>query len=138
MVITTVPILVSVSPKPATVLAGGQLTFTANVEGNSNTAVTWSLSGGGSLSTTSGSTTTYTAPAAAGTATLTATSLADGSCSGSAAISIKTRDFNGDNFIDILDLALFARAFGSDNALFDLDGNGTVTEADFALFLAGF
>ena len=137
-IITSVPVLVSISPQPAIVLTGGQLTFTASVAGSTNTAVTWSLNGGGSLSTATGSTTTtYTAPAAAGTATLTATSLADGSCSGSAAISIKTRDFNGDNFIDILDLALFARAFGSDNALFDLDGNGTVTEADFALFLAG-
>ena len=135
--ITTVPVLVSVSPKPATVMTGGQLIFTANVAGNANTSVSWSLSGGGSLSGSTATSTTYTAPVAGGIATITAASQVDASCSDSATITIKTRDFNGDSTVDVLDLALFARAFGSGNAIFDLDGNGTVTDADFALFLAG-
>ena len=136
-------ITVAVSPKPATVLTGGQVVFTAVVTGTSNTAVTWSLSGGGSISSSTGATTTYTAPAAAGSATVTATSQASSSSSDSATIIIKTRDFNGDGSTDVLDLASFARAFGSTpsssnwNAAADLDGDGDVDDTDLTLFLAG-
>ena len=142
--LTVSSITVAVSPKPATVLTGGQVLFTAVVTGTSNTAVTWSLSGGGALSGSTATSTTYTAPAAAGTATLTATSQASGSSSDSATITIKSRDFNGDGNTDVLDLASFARAFGSTpsdsnwNAAADLNGDGVVNDTDLTLFLAGF
>ena len=58
---------------------GGTQQFTASVSGSSNTAVTWSSTGG----TVSG-TGLYTAPAAAGTYTVKATSVADSTKSASA------------------------------------------------------
>ena len=141
--LTVSSITVAVSPKPATVLTGGQVVFTAVVTGTSNTAVSWSLSGAGSISSSTGATTTYTAPATAGSATVTATSQASSSSSDSATITIKSRDFNGDGSTDVLDLASFARAFGSTpsssnwNAAADLDGDGDVDDTDLTLFLAG-
>ena len=56
---------------------------------------------------------------------------------------IKTLDLNGDGTLDILDLALLARAYGSTasspnwNPAADLNGDGVVDDADVALFLAG-
>ena len=137
-------VTVTVSPKPVTLLTGGQATFTAVVTGTANTAVTWSLSGGGALSGSTATTTTYTAPATGGTATVTATSQASPSRSDSATITVKTRDQNGDGLTDVLDLASFARAYGATssssnwNAACDLDGNGTIDDNDIALFLTGF
>ncbi len=61
-----------------------------------------------------------------------------------ASFTVKSRDFNGDGSTDILDLALFARAFGSTssssnwNAAADLNGDGSVDDSDLTLFLAGF
>ncbi|RIH90939.1 hypothetical protein Mterra_00017 [Calidithermus terrae] len=78
----------TVSPKTQTVVAGGApVNFTATLTGASGT-ITWSLSGPGSISTTTGAGTTYTPPASVAspqTATLTATS---GSLSDNATITI--------------------------------------------------
>jgi hypothetical protein len=68
--------VVAVSPKTASILAGGSAQFSAAVTGNANTAVTWSVqegaSGGGVTQTG-----TYTAPSVAGTFHVVATSQAD-------------------------------------------------------------
>lgn len=74
---------VSVSPGTASLQAGGQQQFTALISGTSNTAVTWTASGG--TITTSG---LYTAPAAAGTYTVTALSAGSSSTSASATVSV--------------------------------------------------
>lgn len=71
---------VIVSPGSATVVARKTQSFTAFVRGSLNQAVTWALSGPGSITTHANGGCVYTAPAAAlatGTATLTATSAAN-------------------------------------------------------------
>ncbi len=74
---------ISVSPGTASVQAGGQQQFTAMISGTSNTAVSWTASGG--TITTSG---LYTAPTAAGTYTVRAVSAANSSTSASATVSV--------------------------------------------------
>ena len=69
--------------RSATLSTGGQQQFTAYVSGTSNTAVTWSATGG--TVTTSG---LYTAPGTAGTYTVTATSAADTTKSASASVTV--------------------------------------------------
>lgn len=78
---------VSVTPTSTTVGDGGTQTFTALVTGTDlfSTAVTWSVTGGGSINSSTG---VYTAPGSgSGTATVTATSVQDGSKSGTASAS---------------------------------------------------
>ncbi|MGD1080757.1 MAG: hypothetical protein ABR881_20745 [Candidatus Sulfotelmatobacter sp.] len=74
---------ISVSPSTVSLSTGGQEQFTANVSGTSNTAVTWSASGG--TVSTSG---LYVAPSAAGTCTIKAVSVADPTKSASATASV--------------------------------------------------
>ena len=74
---------ISVSPTTANVQTGGQQQFSAYVSGTSNTAVTWSASGG--TVTTNG---LYGAPSAAGAYTVTAVSAADSTKSASATVNV--------------------------------------------------
>ncbi|MBI4913343.1 MAG: immunoglobulin domain-containing protein [Acidobacteria bacterium] len=138
------PVTVAVAPKSAALMVGGTQSFAATVTGSSNTAVTWALSGPGSLSTVSGNPTVFTAPSTLGatptTATLTATSVADPARSDSVTVTIRNRDLNPDGNVDVLDLATLARHFGQPASAFpagDLDGSGTIDEGDLALFLQG-
>jgi hypothetical protein len=84
-VTVTVPVVVSVSISPTTaaLITGATQQFTATVTGSSNTAVTWSATGG-----TVSSTGLYTAPGTAGTFTVTATSVADPTKSASARVTV--------------------------------------------------
>ncbi|WP_162485642.1 hypothetical protein [Deinococcus deserti] len=71
---------VSVTATPTTIPSGGSSTLRATVSGtnNFNPAVTWSIvSGGGTLSSTSGDTVTLTAPAGPANITVRASSVAD-------------------------------------------------------------
>jgi len=74
---------ISVTPTVAGVQANSQQQFTALVSGTSNTAVTWSASGG--TINTSG---LYTSPSSAGTYSVVAVSAADTTKSASAVISV--------------------------------------------------
>ena len=74
---------VSISPTTASISTGAQKQFAASVSGSTNTAVTWTASGG---SVTSGG--LYTAPSSAGTYTVTATSSADSTKSASAVVTV--------------------------------------------------
>ncbi len=78
-----VQVSISVSPTTANLQTGGQQTFSAAVSGTTNTAVTWTASGG---TVTSGG--QYTAPSSAGTYTVTATSAADSTKSASAVVTV--------------------------------------------------
>lgn len=85
--VTVAGVAVAISPKTATVAAGGTQTFTDTVTGTTNTAVTWSVqetSGCGSV-TTAGA---YTAPAAAATCHVVATSVADATRSDTATVTV--------------------------------------------------
>jgi hypothetical protein len=77
---------VSLSPAGASLWTGGTQAFQATVTGSSNTAVTWSVveASGGSVTTTG----LYTAPATAGTFHVKAVSVADGSKSAQALVSV--------------------------------------------------
>jgi len=74
---------VAVSPTSASIQTGSQQQFSASVSGTTNTAVTWTTSGG--TVSTSG---LYTAPTSGGTYTVTATSAADTSKSASATVTV--------------------------------------------------
>jgi hypothetical protein len=85
-------ITVQVSPTSVTLLASQNQVFSATVTGSGNTAVTWtaSPSGLGTL-TINGNSATYTAPASIASqqnVTVTATSVADGSTSAAAVVTL--------------------------------------------------
>ncbi len=86
----TTPISVLVTPSAKNVVVGQTQTFMASVSGSTNTAVTWSVSGGSSNGTISAAG-VYTAPATVpspATVTVTAASQADSSKSGSATVTV--------------------------------------------------
>ncbi len=80
------PVQVSVSPSSASLDQGATASFTATVTNSENTGVTWSTTAG-TLSG-QGNTVTLTAPESAGQVTVTATSVADGTRSGSATVTV--------------------------------------------------
>ena len=83
---------VAVTASASTVDATDAVTLTATVTNDKNAGgVTWSVSGGGTLSNTTTTSATYTAPAASSTAltvTVTATSVADATKTGTATIAV--------------------------------------------------
>jgi uncharacterized protein YjdB len=83
VVATPPPVVVAVSPTSASVQTGATRQFAATVTGSSNTAVTWTTTGG-TVSTTG----LFTAPATAGTFTVRATSVADGTKSATATVTV--------------------------------------------------
>ncbi len=124
-------VTVTVSPATKTVLVGATFNFNAIVANAPDSTVTWAATGG---TITSGG--VYTAPATAGTYTVTATS-AWTSASGTATVTVKTRDLNGDGTVDQRDLLFFAKYYGTANATCDLNGDNTVDDLDLALLLGG-
>jgi hypothetical protein len=67
------PVTLTVSPKPATLNAGGATqAFSASLQ-NSAETITWSISGQGNLSSSTGVTTTFTSPVSQATLTTTLT-----------------------------------------------------------------
>ena len=76
-------VAVSLSPTSAALATGATQQFTATVTGTTNTAVTWTATGG--TVSTSG---LYTAPTTAGTFSVTATSVADTTRSASASVTV--------------------------------------------------
>ena len=86
---STQQVSVTVSPQaPINLIAGQKQSFTATVTGNSNTAVTWSITGPGSIDQSGN----YTAPTPVVTGntavTVTATSQAVTTQAGSAAVTL--------------------------------------------------
>ncbi len=77
-------ISVVISPTTTTLAPGATRQFTATVTGTSNTAVTWSASGG-----TVNASGLYTAPATAGNYVVTATSVADSTQKANAAVTVQ-------------------------------------------------
>jgi len=81
----TAAVSVSISPTSVSILTSGTQQFTATATGTTNTAVTWSATGG-SVSSSG----LYTAPTAAGSYTVKATSVADTTKSASATVTVGT------------------------------------------------
>jgi CSLREA domain-containing protein len=80
------PVQVSLTPTSASLDQGATASFTASVTNAQNTAVSWATTGG-TLSG-QGNTVTLTAPETAGQVTVTATSVADGTRSASATVTV--------------------------------------------------
>jgi len=76
-------VTVAINPTTASVKTGATFQFSASVVGSTNTAVTWTTTGG-----TVSSTGLYTAPATAGTYTVKATSVADSTKSATATVTV--------------------------------------------------
>lgn len=93
-VTVALPVAVNVSPTSATLNAGKQQQFTANVTNTTNTAVTWSVTGPGCTGSGCGTITAsglYTAPSSVpspATVSVTATSVADTTKSAAASVTI--------------------------------------------------
>ena len=84
-------VMVTISPTTALLAVSTTQQFTATVTGSSNTAVTWSVDGVNGGNATVGTVSTsglYTAPATPTAHTVTATSVADGTKSASAAVTV--------------------------------------------------
>ncbi len=135
LTLTATTVSVSLSPGNAELKVGTTQTFTATVTGAANTSVVWSIQeapNGGSISPSG----LYTPPATPGTFHVIATSAA--APAASAVVTVKvygSADLDGNALVDVLDLALFARAYGTPMALADLDGSGLVDDSDIAYFL---
>ncbi len=92
-VVTLNPLTISVSPGTVTLGATQTQTFSANIQGNPNTAVTWTVTctAGGAACGTIDINGNYTAPAtvtSSSTVTVTATSVADGTKSATATVTL--------------------------------------------------
>ncbi|HJV91151.1 MAG TPA: hypothetical protein VJ623_12660 [Holophagaceae bacterium] len=128
---------VSIAPAPAYLTNGDTLQFTPTVNNAPSPTVTWSASGVGSVNTSG----LYTAPASGtGTATVTATSIytAPGNA-GSATVTIKTLDLNGDAAVDFKDMAFLAAAVGTATPAAKLtSASANVDDTDISKFLAKF
>ena len=129
-------VTVAVNPATVTLLPGGTQTFSATVNNAPNGGtLTWSVSSGGG--TINASTGAYTAPATAGTYTVTATS--SWGKSGTAIVTVKTLDLNGDGAVDVLDVLQLTKRWAgteaADLAVADLNGDGAIGDADLSLLL---
>jgi hypothetical protein len=85
----TSPITVSVSPKVVSLVPGGTQQFSSSVTGTTQTGVSWSVNGVGTISASG----FYTAPFLAGNAIVTALSVADSSKSDNASVSVSGNPF---------------------------------------------
>ena len=136
IIVTLIPISVTVSPATSMVAITGKKQFTADVEATSNTAVTWSVSGtgcSGSACGTISSTGHFVAPSAVpspSTVTVKATSVADPTKYGTASVQIMP---NG-NFKLNGNYAMYFVGFDPTGKMFAMvgsviaDGAGNITE----------
>jgi hypothetical protein len=130
-------VAVSVSPATITLAPGGSHQFTALVTGPTqatNQTVTWSTSGGGTITPSGG---LFTATTAVGSPfTITATNPFSGR-TGTATVNVVTLDLNGDGVVNPLDLLTFAKHYNTTNPTCLFTGDTTVGEADLSALLAG-
>ena len=136
IIVTLIPISVTVSPATAMVAITGKKQFTADVEATSNTAVTWSVSGAGCSGSACGTisgTGHFVAPSAVpspSTVTVKATSVADPTKYGTASVQIMP---NG-NFKLNGNYAMYFVGFDPTGKMFAMggsviaDGAGNITE----------
>ncbi len=141
--VTAAPeVTVSIAPQIQGYVVGQTKQFTATVTGNTNTAVTWSSTPAGLVSTTG----LFTAPASATTSvTITATSAADTSKSASLSFPVRDRNLNTQGSVDVVDLATLSKYYGATGlavgdaaSCCDLNGDGKVDDDDITLFFLGF
>jgi hypothetical protein len=130
-------VTITVAPVSTSTVVGGTIQFTASVTGLSgaNSGVNWTVNGGGTIDKATGlftATTVTTTPI-----TVTATSTFDSTIQGTATLSVKPLDLNGDGTVDLQDLLYFAQFYGTRNTTCDLNGDGVVDDKDLGLLLGG-
>ena len=122
----------TLSPQTATAVLGGPaVTFTASLSGSSS-AISWTLSGPGSIVPSGGSTAAYTPPPFGGTAvTATVTASAGGGLSASATVHVGVPaaiDVSGRVIgSDLVPIAGINVTIGARSALTDVDGGFTIS-----------
>ena len=126
-------VTVTVAPSTATAVVGTTRLFTAIVSGVSagNQGVFWSANNGATILSSGLFQATN-----AGIFTVTATN-AFSAQTGTATITVKSRDVDANGTVDLLDLLFFAKQYGTANAACDLNGDGTVNDSDLDLLIAG-
>ncbi len=123
------PTITSFTANPGTILTGSSSTLNWTVNG----ATSLSIAGVGSVTGSS----TSVSPSATTTFVLTASN-SGGTVTANATVNVKTKDQDGSGSVDVLDLAYFARYFGTSNVAADLNGDGIVDDLDITIFLTGF
>lgn len=133
---------ICLAPGSGSIGAGATRQFRATLTGVADPGIHWSLSGGGQIQDPAANPVTYLAPAPPAPATLRATSVADPSLTATVTLAVQSADLNGDGQVDVLDLALLAKAYratrGDANFLeaADLNGDGLVDDEDANALLA--
>ncbi len=129
-VLTSLTPVVEVQPTVLGCFPGEAIAFTAKVTNATDTRVTWTASAG--AIDASGR---FTSPGMPGTVTITATSVEDPSKMGTATITVRGTDFDGNTALNPKLLGL-ANALGSsvpaDLAKYDFNGDGRIDDADLA------
>lgn len=126
--LTVLTPLVEIQPATLSCFPGDVATFTAKVTHAADDRVTWTVSSG--LVDALGH---FTAPASPGTVTVTATSVADPTQKGTARVTVRGTNFDGNSATNPKLLGL-AHAMGStdpaDLAKYDFNGDGQINDAD--------
>jgi subtilisin family serine protease len=121
---------VEVQPGTLGCFPGDTIVFSAKVTNAADNRVTWKASAG-----TIDDTGRFAAPGAPGTVTITATSVQDPSRTGTATVTVRGTDFDGNTALNPRLLGL-AHAMGStapaDLAKYDFNGDGRIDDADLA------
>lgn len=117
-------VTVSVSPTSASLAPNAQQVFTASVTGASDTAVTWTATGG--AITAAGASATYTAPATPGSYQVTAASVAAPGSRATATVVVAVPDPPG--------VTIWTRQFGTSN---HDDATGVTTDPDGNVVVVG-
>jgi subtilisin family serine protease len=119
---------VEVQPAVLGCFPGEAIAFTARVTNATDTRVTWTVSAG-----TIDASGRFMAPGAPGVVTITATSVEDPSRTGTATVTVRGTDFDGNTALNPKLLGL-AHAMGStapaDLAKYDFNGDGRIDDAD--------
>lgn len=131
---------ITTQPQSLTVAPGSTGTFSVVASGGAPLGYQWQRNGSAIGGATSASyTTPITNSADSGSLFTVIVSNGSGSATSSPAIlTVKSLDFNADRAVDVLDLATLAGAYGTRQVTCDLNGDGTVNDADITLWLAGF
>jgi len=135
--------VITTQPAPVTVTLGETATFSVTASSGTTITYQWMKNGSPISGATSSSyTTAATTNSDHGTVfTVRVRNAAGDTISQEALLTVeapRTLDLNGDQTVDVLDLATLAGTYGTSASAPDLNGSGLVDDADITQWLAGF